>query len=100
MYEFAELPKPGTLIINLEYGLSSAWRSGMSLASTFWACSWVYSKEVPSSVNPIIKYAPRSSIGKSSFFEKLNNKDDAIIIKKINKLTVLVLWTIPSKVPL
>ena len=31
--------------------------------------------------DPIIKYAPRSSMGNSSFFEKLNNNTDAIIIK-------------------
>ena len=35
LYELAELPKPGTLIINLEYGLSFACKSGNSLASTF-----------------------------------------------------------------
>ena len=55
LYEFAEPPKPGTLIINLEYGLSSACKSGINLASTFCACSCVYSKELPSSVAPIIK---------------------------------------------
>ena len=98
LYELAEFPNPGTRIINLEYGLSSACSKGISLASTFWACSWVYSKELPSSVEPIIRYAPRSSIGKSSFFEKLNKSTEAIIIKTIKKITLLVLLITLTKV--
>ena len=42
------------------------------LPSIICAFSWVYSNELPSSVDPIIKYAPLSSIGINSFLEKLN----------------------------
>ena len=44
----------------------------------------MYSKELPSSVEPIIKYAPRSSIGINSFLVKLKRKIDPKTTNIIN----------------
>ena len=55
-----------------------------NLDSISCALSCVYSNELPSSVIPITKYAPLSSRGSNSFFEKLNNKLG--LIKKKNKI--------------
>ena len=57
----------------------------------------MYSKELPSSVEPIIKYAPLSSIGINSFLVKLKRKIDPKTTNIINPDIIILLGNVAAK---